>query len=114
MTPFPSGPSQNPTLNGVPTGVRSEESGPPTGAPDPHTSFWVEKPLICEWARMLGSEAGNPKQSGSMYSALALPNSRRKNSLPYRICRKIDSAEGELTSLSSMDDPAGNQRPAAT
>ena len=34
------------------------------------------------WARMLGSDAGNPKQSGSMYSSLALPNSLRKYVLP--------------------------------
>ena len=26
----------------------------------------------------------------------------------------IDSAEGELTSFSSIDEPEGNQRPAAT
>jgi hypothetical protein len=30
------------------------------------------------WARMEGSDAGKPKLSGSMYSALVRPNSRRK------------------------------------
>ena len=30
----------------------------------------------------IGKDAGKPKQSGSIYSALALSNSRRKNSLP--------------------------------
>ena len=30
----------------------------------------------------VGSDAGNPKQSGSMYSALVFPNSRRKYSVP--------------------------------
>src|SRR6187399_2996467 len=103
MTKFPSVPSHTPTLNGIPTGVFSTESGPPTlGAGcQLDESFCVEKPLIPQCARMLGSDAGKPKQSGSMYSSLVLPNSRRKNSLPYRICRMIDSAEGELTSFSS-------------
>ena len=41
-------------------------------------SFCVEKPLTPACASMVGSEAGNPKQSGSIYSALALPNSCRK------------------------------------
>ena len=113
-TPCPSGPSQNPTLKGTPSGVCSGESSPPTCAAECHVSFCVEKPFSPAWARMLGSDAGNPKQSGSMYSALVRPNSRRKNWVPYRIWRKSDSADGELTSLSSMADPAGNQRPAAT
>src|SRR5262249_55129266 len=110
------GPSQMPTLKGMPTGVFSGESGPPTcGAGcHPDESFWVEKPRMPEWANMLGSDAGKPKQSGSMYSALAMPNSRRYQLLPYRICLMIDSAFGEFTSPSSMDDPAGYQRPAAT
>src|SRR5260370_37571339 len=103
-----------PMLNGVPRGVRSDESGPPAGADEPHVSFWVEKPFMPEWARMLGKDAGKPKQSGSMYSALALPNSRRKNSLPYKICRTIDSADGEVKSLSSMQGSARNQRARAT
>src|SRR6267154_2621983 len=103
-----------PTLNGVPIGVCSGEFGPPTLADDPQVSFCVENPLMPECARMLGREEGNPKQSGSMYSALALPKSRRKYSFPYRTCRKMDSADGEFTSLSSIEEPAGNHRPAAT
>ena len=46
MTLLPSGPSQTPTLKGVPTGVFSGESGPPTGANDPHVSFCVENPAM--------------------------------------------------------------------
>src|SRR5436853_1074662 len=105
-----------PTLNGMPTGVFSGESGPPTcGAGcQPDDSFCVEKPLMPECASMLGNDAGKPKQSGSIYSSLAMPNSLRNQLLPYRICRIIDSALGELTSPSSIDEPAGNQRPAAT
>src|SRR5947208_15222171 len=116
MTVRPSVPSQTPTLKGMPTGVFSGESGPPTWGAGchPDESFCVEKPLMPEWARMLGSEAGNPKQSGSMYSSLAIPNSLRNQLLPYRIWRIIDSALGELTSPSSIEDPAGYQRPAAT
>jgi hypothetical protein len=49
-----------------------------------------------------------------MYSALVLPNSRRKSRVPYRIWRTMDSALGEFTSVSSTDEPEGNQRPAAT
>ena len=80
MMVSPSVPSQMPTLKGMPSGVCSGELGPPTiGAGcQPEESFWVEKPLTPACARMLGSEAGKPKQSGSMYSALALPNSLRK------------------------------------
>src|SRR5258708_38939386 len=97
MTPRPAGPSQKPTLNGIPTGVFSGESGPPTAAAQPQVSFWVEKPLTPMCARMLGREAGKPKQSGSMDSALVLPNSLGKYRVPYRICRMIDSALGALT-----------------
>src|SRR5512146_1965973 len=105
-----------PTLNGMPGGVFSGESGPPTCGAGCQLaeSFCVEKPLMPVCARMLGSDAGKPKQSGSMYSTLVLPNSRRKNSFPYRICRMTDSADGLFTSFSSTDEPAGNQRPAAT
>src|SRR5512142_1345810 len=105
-----------PTLNGIPSGVFSGESGPPTWGAGCQLadSFCVENPLMPTCARMVGSEAGKPKQSGSMNSALVLPNSRRKYSLPYRIWRMIDSADGELTSFSSIDEPAGNHRPAAT
>src|SRR5215472_12561781 len=98
----------------MPTGVFSGESGPPTRVAECQVSFCVEKPLMPACASRLGRDAGNPKQSGNMYSALLRPNSLRKNSLPYSTWRMIDSAEGELTSLSSTDDPAGNQRPADT
>src|SRR5579862_3214138 len=116
MIVFPSGPSHKPTLNGMPSGVFSGESGPPTcGAGcHPEESFCVEKPLIPTCARMLGKEAGKPKQSGSIYSALVLPNSLRKYSLPYRIWRMIDSALGVFTSPSSTDEPAGNHWPVLT
>jgi hypothetical protein len=77
-TVAPSGPTQTPTLNGVPSGVFSSDSAPPTLADDPQVSFCVEKPFTPECARMLGNEAGNPKQSGSMYSSLALPKDLRK------------------------------------
>src|SRR5580692_920012 len=110
----PSGPTHTPTLNGVPSGVFSSDSGPPALADDPHTSFWVENPLTPECARIVGSDEGNPKQSGSMYSALALPSSFRNQSLPYRTWRIIPSAEGAFTSPSSMDDPAGNHLPSST
>src|SRR2546421_5443782 len=112
----PSVPSHTPTLKGMPTGVFSGESGPPTcGAGcQPDESFCVEKPLMPACARMLGSDAGNPKQSGNIYSSLAIPNSLRNQLLPYRICRMIDSALGEFTSPSSIEEPAGNQRPVAT
>src|SRR5579872_4458178 len=103
-----------PTLNGIPGGVSSGELGPPAGTDEPHDSFCVEKPFSPMCARMLGSEAGKPKQSGSSYSALVRPNSFRKNSLPYRICRMMDSAYGELTSFSSMDEPDTNHRPEST
>src|ERR1035437_8220089 len=103
-----------PTLNGVPSGVFSGELGPPAGAEDPHASFCVEKPLMPACARMLGSEAGKPKQSGSIYSALDLPNSRWNHMLPSKISRRIASALGALTSPSSIDDPAGYQRPLST
>jgi hypothetical protein len=66
----------------MPSGVFSTESGPPAATDDPHVSFCVEKPFTPACARMLGSEAGKPKQSGSMYSALALPNSLRNQLLP--------------------------------
>src|SRR5438132_14170763 len=101
MTLRLSGPSQTPTLNGIPTA-------------EPQVSFCVEKPLMPECARMLGSEAGKPKQSGNIYSSLAMPNSLRNQLLPYRIWRMIDSAFGEFTSPSSIDEPAGNQRPVET
>src|ERR1700691_5518130 len=110
----PSGPTHTPTLNGVPSGVFSSDSGPPPGADDPHTSFCVENPFTPEWARMVGSEAGNPKQSGSMYSTLALPNSLRNQLLPYNTCRMIVSALGVFTSPSSIDEPAGNHLPSST
>src|SRR5512137_1134351 len=98
----------------MPGGVFSGESGPPTADAECQVSFCVENPLIPAWASRLGSDAGKPKQSGSMYSALALPKSRRKSRLPYKIWRRMDSAEGELTSLSSIDEPAGNHLPAFT
>ncbi len=73
-----------PTLKGMPSGVRSGEPGPPTRAAGCQLadSFCVENPLIPACERMLGSEAGKPKQSGSMYSMLVLPNSRRKYCVP--------------------------------
>jgi hypothetical protein len=73
-----------PMLKGMPSGVRWGESGPPTRAAgcQADESFCVEKPLMPAWARMLGREAGNPKQSGSMYSWLVFPNSLRKNWVP--------------------------------
>src|ERR1039458_10105050 len=113
---WPSGPSQIPTLNGMPMGDCSGESGPPTlGAGcQPDESFCVEKPLTPACASRLGSEAGKPKQSGSMYSALALPNSLRKYVLPYSTWRMMASALGMFTSPSSTEEPAGYQRPAAT
>lgn len=66
----------------MPAGVFSGESGPPTGANEPQESFWVEKPRRPQWARMLGSEAGKPKQSGSMYSADVRLNSARNHCVP--------------------------------
>src|SRR5260370_30369071 len=114
ITVLPSVPSQIPTLNGIPIGVCSGEAGPPVRAPECHESFCVEKPLMPTCARMLGNDAGNPKQSGSMYSALVLPKSWRKYSLPYRTCRMMDSAHRLFTSFSSIDEPDGNHRPAAT
>src|SRR4030081_2063731 len=105
MIVLPSGPSQIPTLKGMPSGVFSGESGPPTcGAGcHPEESFCVEKPLIPECARVLSSDAGNPKQSGSMYSSLAIPNSLRNQLLQYRPWRMIDAAWGEFPSLSPME-----------
>src|SRR5215467_10972051 len=116
MMVLPSGPCQIPTLKGMPSGVFSGELGPPTrGAGCQFAeSFCVEKPLMPACARIDGSDAGNPKQSGSMYSALVNPKSCRKYSLPYSTCRMIDSADGLLTSFSSIDEPDGNHRPAAT
>src|SRR5271166_2782015 len=110
----PSGPTHTPTLNGVPSGVCSSDSVPPPGADDPHTSFCVENPFTPECARIVGNEAGNPKQSGSMYSALALPSSLRNQLLPYSTWRIMVSALGVFTSPSSMDDPAGNHLPSST
>src|SRR5688572_20079254 len=81
ITLLPSGPSHTPTLNGI-------------GTADPHVSFWVENPLIPQCAKTLGSAAGNPKQSGSMNSSLATPNSRRKYRFPYKTCLTKDSADG--------------------
>src|SRR5438270_3555716 len=74
MTLRPSGPSHTPTLNGVPFGVASGEPSPPTCAFEPHVSFCVEKPRMPACASSDGSEAGKPKQSGSMYSSLAMPS----------------------------------------
>src|SRR5688500_1239335 len=96
----PSNPSHTPTLNGIPLA-------------EPHVSFCVENPRMPQCARMLGSDAVKPKQSGSMYSALSTPNSRRKNWLPYSTCRMCDSAEGTLLSFSSTLEPQGNHRPCA-
>ena len=47
----------------------------------PH-QLLVENPFTPECARMVGNDAGNPKQSGSMFSALALPSSLRNQLLP--------------------------------
>src|SRR5208283_3226859 len=113
-TVSPSGPTQTPTLNGVPSGVLSRDSHPPAGADDPHTNFCVENPFTPECARIVGIDAGNPKQSGSMYSALARPSSLRNQLLPYSTCRMMVSALGAFTSPSSMDDPAGNHLPSST
>ena len=66
----------------MPSGVLCGDPGPPTGADPSQVSFCVEKPRMPMWARRLGRVAGKPKQSGSMYSALVLPNSRSKNRLP--------------------------------
>src|SRR5215831_14624271 len=107
ITLLPSGPSHTPRLNGMPAGVCSTELGPPTRADPCHDSFCVEKPLMPACARIDGSDAGKPKQSGSMYSALEMPKSLRKYSLPYSTCRMIDSADGLLTSFSSIDEPDG-------
>src|SRR5580698_7213001 len=96
----PSGPTHTPTLNGVPSGVFSIDSGPPPGADDPHVSFCVEKPFTPACAKMVGNDAGKPKQSGSMYSALAFPNSFRNQSFPQSTWRMIDSALGAFTSPS--------------
>jgi hypothetical protein len=41
---------------------------------------------------MLGNDTGNPKQSGSTYSAFAFPKSLQKYSFPYKTCRKLLSA----------------------
>src|SRR5436309_15981892 len=97
MTPFPSGPNHIPTLKGIPSGVCSGESGPPILGAGCHWafSFWVENPFTPEWARMLGREAGKPKQSGSIYSALAFPKSLRKYSLP----RSEERREGKSVEL---------------
>src|SRR5205823_1494433 len=91
------------------------EFGPPIFGAGCHCafSFCVEKPFTPAWARMLGKDAGNPKQSGNIYSALALPKSFRKYSFPYNTSRKIPSALGRFTSPSSTEEPAGNQRPSA-
>ena len=43
--------------------------------------FW-NRLMNPAWARMLGNDAGNPKQSGRKYSALVLPNSFLKYSFP--------------------------------
>src|ERR1035438_2846935 len=110
----PSGPTQTPTLNGVPSGVRSKDSRPPPGAEEPQVSFCVEKPFTPECARIVGKDEGNPKQSGSMYSMLALPNSLRNHSLPYKIWRMMASALGAFTSPSSIEEPAGNHLPSLT
>ncbi len=68
-TPLPSSPSHQPTLKGIPMA-------------EFQLSFCVENPFRPMCARMLGSDAGNPKQSGSMYSALVLPNSLVKYCVP--------------------------------
>src|SRR5258708_39385190 len=91
-----------PTLNGISPIAR------------PQVSFCVEKPLIPQCASTLGSAAGKPKQSGSMYSSLATPNWARKYLLPYSTCRTSDSALGTLASFSSTDEPHGNHCPLAT
>src|SRR5262245_37254508 len=101
ITLWPSGPSHTPTLNGMPT-------------TEPHVSFCVENPLMPQCASTLGTAAVNPKQSGSMYSLLATPSSRRNQRLPYITFRMSDSADGVFVSFSSTDEPQGNQRPAAT
>src|SRR5688572_1798835 len=101
MIVLPSVPSHVPTLNGIPLA-------------EPHVSFCVEKPRMPQCASMFGSAAVKPKQSGSMNSALSIPNSRRKNWLPYKTCRMCDSAEGTLLSFSSTLEPHENQRPCAT
>src|SRR5271170_2664548 len=101
MTEFPSGPSQTPTLKGIPTA-------------EPHVNFCVENPRMPQCARTDGSDAGKPKQSGSIYSELSVPNSFLKKSWPNMTCRISDSGDGEFTSFSSHEFPAGNQRPSAT
>ncbi len=77
-------------------------------------SFWVEKPLRPQWARMEGREAGNPKQSGSMKSELSVPNSRLKKVWPTRSWRMMDSEAGTLTSDSSQALEDGHHWPLAT
>src|SRR5579871_182881 len=101
MTEEPSGPTHVPILKGIPTA-------------EPQVSFCVEKPLMRPCAKRVGSEAGKPKQSGSIYSSLCVPNSCWKKRLPYRKWRTNDSEEGMFASFSSTEEPAGNQRPAAT
>src|SRR5271167_3794271 len=101
MTELPSGPSHTPTLNGIPTA-------------EPQVSFCVEKPRNPQCASTEGSDAGNPKQSGSRNSQLSVPNSFMKKSWPNMSWRIRDSDDGTFTSFSSQDEPAGNQRPLAT
>src|ERR1039458_4707481 len=100
----PSGPTQTPTLNGVPSGVRSRDCTPPVSTEDPQVNFCVEKPFTPECARIVGKEDGNPKQSGNIYSALALPNSARNQLFPYNTCRMMASALGAFTSPSSRSE----------
>ena len=69
MTLAPPGPSQTPTLNGMPTA-------------DPQESFCVEKPRMPMCARRAGNDAGNPNVSGSITSALERPSSRRNHREP--------------------------------
>ncbi len=69
ITDDPSVPTQRPKLNGMPTA-------------EPQVSFCVENPLSPEWTKIEGMDAGKPKQSGTMYSLLDLPNSFRKNLFP--------------------------------
>ena len=80
-------PTRTPTLNGVPSGVFSLDSGPPAAERKNHApAFCCENPFTPKYGRMVGSEDGNLTQSNRVarIPALAFPNSFRNQSFPSK------------------------------
>ncbi|GAA2806222.1 hypothetical protein GCM10020219_092550 [Nonomuraea dietziae] len=76
--------------------------------------FWVRSRFDPAALTIWGSPAAKPNVSGSHTSSFSMPNSSRKNRLPWTNCLAMASEPGMLVSDSTHMPPVGTNLPAAT